>query len=93
MRQEKATKLKSCRCDGHEEYDCNRIQTNMASLCFNERRKQPTLLPPISPIDIFTTVKTEPKPNRNEEEQSYSCGNVTNFSVCLLLAALIVSVT
>lgn len=36
-RQEKAAKLKTCKCDGHEEYDCPRIQSNMARLCFNEK--------------------------------------------------------
>nr|CAD7449643.1 unnamed protein product [Timema bartmani] len=35
-RQEKAAKLNTCICDGHEEYDCPRIQTNMARLCFNQ---------------------------------------------------------
>lgn len=34
-RQEKAAKLKTCKCDGNEEYDCPRIQHNMARLCFN----------------------------------------------------------
>jgi growth arrest-specific protein 1 len=34
-RQEKAAKLDSCVCDGHEEYDCPRIRTNMARLCFH----------------------------------------------------------
>lgn len=35
-RQEKAAKLNTCKCDGHEEYDCPRIQSNMARLCFHK---------------------------------------------------------
>ncbi|XP_069701013.1 growth arrest-specific protein 1-like [Periplaneta americana] len=43
-RQEKAAKLNSCRCDGREEYDCPRIRTNMARLCFH--REPPPPEPP-----------------------------------------------
>jgi growth arrest-specific protein 1 len=45
-RQEKAAKLNSCHCDGHEEYDCPRIRTNMARLCFHTESSQPPELPP-----------------------------------------------
>jgi growth arrest-specific protein 1 len=45
-RQEKAAKLNSCRCDGHEEYDCPRIHTNMARLCFHKESPDHTMLPP-----------------------------------------------
>lgn len=36
-RQEKAAKLKTCKCDGLEEYDCPQIQSNMARLCFHKK--------------------------------------------------------
>ncbi|KAB0802373.1 hypothetical protein PPYR_04559 [Photinus pyralis] len=41
-RQEKASKLESCKCDGHEEYDCPQIQNNMARLCFHKNINQVT---------------------------------------------------
>lgn len=34
-RQEKAQKLKMCKCDGTEDYDCRAIQKNMDKLCFH----------------------------------------------------------
>lgn len=34
-RQEKAAKLATCQCDGLEDYDCPRVQANMARLCFH----------------------------------------------------------
>ena len=34
LRQDKAHKLKTCRCDGSEDYDCDRIKQNMENLCF-----------------------------------------------------------
>uniref|UniRef100_T1IMB0 furin n=1 Tax=Strigamia maritima TaxID=126957 RepID=T1IMB0_STRMM len=36
-RQEKADKLRTCFCDGSEEYDCNSIKRNMQHLCFKKR--------------------------------------------------------
>jgi growth arrest-specific protein 1 len=45
-RQEKAAKLNSCHCDGREEYDCPRIRTNMARLCFHKEPSHPQELPP-----------------------------------------------
>ncbi|XP_063225366.1 growth arrest-specific protein 1-like [Bacillus rossius redtenbacheri] len=44
-RQEKAAKLGSCRCDGREEYDCPRIQANMARLCFHHEQQAESLPP------------------------------------------------
>ena len=35
-RQISATKLKSCYCDGTENFDCVGIKTNMEELCFKE---------------------------------------------------------
>lgn len=46
-KQEKAAKLDSCRCSGREEFDCPRIRTNMAKLCFNQTIE----IPPIVDID------------------------------------------
>lgn len=48
-RQEKAAKLNSCECDGHEEYDCPRIRTNMARLCFHKEPSDRQELPPPAP--------------------------------------------
>ncbi|XP_053614608.1 growth arrest-specific protein 1-like [Plodia interpunctella] len=33
-KQEKAAALTSCKCDGNEEYDCPKMQSNFARLCF-----------------------------------------------------------
>ncbi|XP_028133355.1 growth arrest-specific protein 1 isoform X1 [Diabrotica virgifera virgifera] len=38
-RQEKATKLKTCKCDGYEDYDCHGIQRNMDKLCFHKHSR------------------------------------------------------
>lgn len=43
-KQEKATKLDSCVCNGKEEYDCPRIRTNMAKLCFNKTIEVPQIV-------------------------------------------------
>lgn len=48
-RQEKAAKLTTCRCDGQEDYDCPRIQNNMARLCFHTH--------PVPPEEITTTTE------------------------------------
>ncbi|XP_013187779.1 growth arrest-specific protein 1 [Amyelois transitella] len=33
-KQEKAAALSSCKCDGNEDYDCPKMQSNFARLCF-----------------------------------------------------------
>ncbi|CAH1114520.1 unnamed protein product [Psylliodes chrysocephalus] len=38
-KQEKAAKLKSCKCDGFEDYDCHGIQRNMDKLCFHKHAR------------------------------------------------------
>nr|XP_023018241.1 growth arrest-specific protein 1-like isoform X1 [Leptinotarsa decemlineata] len=38
-RQEKAAKLKTCKCDGTEDYDCHGIQRNMNKLCFHKHSR------------------------------------------------------
>lgn len=44
-RREKAAKLKTCVCDGHEDYDCLVIQRNMDTLCFNKHENEDNDLP------------------------------------------------
>lgn len=39
-KQEKAAALVECRCDGNEDYDCPRMQSNLARLCFHKHTKQ-----------------------------------------------------
>lgn len=45
-RQEKATKLTTCVCDGREEYDCEQIRANMERLCYNREPTPTTTRPP-----------------------------------------------
>ncbi|XP_060522967.1 growth arrest-specific protein 1-like [Cylas formicarius] len=46
-RQEKAEKLKTCKCDGYNSYECTDIQRNMEKLCFRKhsRRHNATSIP------------------------------------------------
>ncbi|XP_041984476.1 growth arrest-specific protein 1-like [Aricia agestis] len=37
-KQEKAAALTVCRCDGNEDYDCPRMQDNLARLCFHKHK-------------------------------------------------------
>lgn len=41
-KQEKAAALTACRCDGNEDYDCPRMQNNLARLCFHKHLKNHT---------------------------------------------------
>lgn len=41
-KQEKAAALTVCRCDGNEDYDCPRMQNNLARLCFHKHLKNHT---------------------------------------------------
>lgn len=36
MKQEKAAPLTTCQCDGNEDYDCPRMQSNLERLCFRK---------------------------------------------------------
>ncbi|XP_073953714.1 growth arrest-specific protein 1-like [Choristoneura fumiferana] len=36
-KQDKAAALTGCHCDGNEEYDCPRMQNNLARLCFHKK--------------------------------------------------------
>lgn len=49
LRQEKAAKLASCHCDGHETYDCPKMRQNMQRLC---EIKLPS--PPLPPANVDT---------------------------------------
>lgn len=37
-KQEKAAALTVCQCDGNEDYDCPKMQTNLARLCFHKHK-------------------------------------------------------
>lgn len=80
-RQEKAAKLKTCKCDGHEEYDCPRIQNNMARLCFHKKIQEDTTE---SAGDIETNVIRDFSPSVGT-----SCGLRTG--VAFLFAAYILT--
>lgn len=50
-KQEKAAPLTGCQCDGNEDYDCPRMQNNLARLCFHKKldpieEKRKTTMPP-----------------------------------------------
>lgn len=68
-RQEKATKLENCKCDGREDYDCTKIQKNMATLCFKDRRKQPHI---IHPPTTSTTTSVRTPPHRQQPPVKHS---------------------
>lgn len=76
-RQEKAAKLTTCRCDGQEEYDCPRIQNNMARLCFHTH---PTHAPP----EVITSTTTE---------RTISSGSIVSATVGTLFLALLWTLT
>ncbi|XP_008545097.1 growth arrest-specific protein 1 isoform X1 [Microplitis demolitor] len=44
MRQDKAADLKTCVCDGREDYDCRGIHRNMHLLCFNKTEDEYALI-------------------------------------------------
>lgn len=80
-RQEKAAKLKTCKCDGNEEYDCSKIQNNMAKLCFHKKTHLQTTE---SAGDIDTNVIKDPTISL-----SNSCG--LSFGVMSLIATNILT--
>ncbi|CAH0724396.1 unnamed protein product, partial [Brenthis ino] len=41
-KQDKAAALTACHCDGNEDYDCPRMQNNLARLCFHKHLKNHT---------------------------------------------------
>ncbi|CAH2042286.1 unnamed protein product, partial [Iphiclides podalirius] len=41
-KQDKAAALTECRCDGDEDFDCPRMQSNLARLCFHKHQKNHT---------------------------------------------------
>lgn len=70
QRQEKATKLENCKCDGREEYDCTKIQRNMAMLCFKDRRKQTHIIHP--PTTSTTTTTLRPPPRHRQPPRQHT---------------------
>ncbi|VVC97960.1 unnamed protein product [Leptidea sinapis] len=41
-KQEKAAALTACQCDGNEDYDCPKMQSNLDRLCFHKHHKNHT---------------------------------------------------
>ncbi|CAH2984554.1 unnamed protein product [Chilo suppressalis] len=77
MKQEKAAPLTACQCDGMEDYDCPRMQSNLDRLCFRK------------PHETHTKNHNHKKHHKETENEvhhgaaSFSAG--TWFSVCLAL--------
>ncbi|XP_068620272.1 growth arrest-specific protein 1-like [Battus philenor] len=46
-KQDKAAALTECQCDGYEDFDCPRMQTNLAKLCFHKQPNNHTKKAPI----------------------------------------------
>lgn len=81
-RQEKAAKLKTCKCDGRENFDCKRIQHNMAKLCYHQKEDNTTTDAPVEEENNVII-----KENENETHRS---GCSSNFAGNLLIALTII---
>lgn len=79
-RQEQAAKLKTCKCDGLEDYDCKRIQQNMAKLCSDD--KEHHTVPPDNDEENTILKETE----RKSEASTFSVSGLVLVGV--LLAAI-----
>lgn len=79
-RQEKAAKLNTCKCDGEENFDCKRIQSNMAKLCFHRKE-----VPPSSTTEPAGDVET----NVIRKESSSGCGGVFAFGMAVFSSIFI----
>ncbi|CAH0552205.1 unnamed protein product [Brassicogethes aeneus] len=55
-RQEKAAKLTTCKCDGHEDYDCHGIRRNMDKLCFHKHKHHKNSTRHDKTPDLYPTV-------------------------------------
>lgn len=82
LRQEKAAKLASCRCDGREDYDCARIRDNMARLCLH---RVPGGSTPAPPPNIDTN---EVAPPRKSAATATSEGHLMGHALLVLAAQL-----
>ncbi|XP_059478879.1 growth arrest-specific protein 1-like [Neocloeon triangulifer] len=54
LRQEKAAKLATCRCDGRENYDCQRMRDNMSRLCLHKLPSTPLPPPSLDTNEVFS---------------------------------------
>lgn len=77
-RQEQAAKLATCKCDGREDFDCNRIQQNMARLCFDDKETH-------HPDDR----EEEKNELEKESEKSQASSTFSVFNVLLLVTSLL----
>ncbi|KPJ03417.1 Growth arrest-specific protein 1 [Papilio xuthus] len=57
-KQEKAAALTECRCDGDEDFDCPRMQSNLARLCFHKHQKNHTSTHKKAPHETNTSTAT-----------------------------------
>lgn len=70
-RQEKAAKLKTCKCDGREDYNCPLIQNNMAKLCFH--KKIPEAIIPIGDTETNLIRELQPNISKASSPTPYLC--------------------
>ncbi|KAF4526774.1 hypothetical protein B566_EDAN012314 [Ephemera danica] len=86
LRQEKAAKLASCRCDGREDYDCPRIRENMARLCLH---RVPGGSKPVPPPNEETN-EVEPRSAASTTSQAPLLGRaLLVLAVQLMLRSLL----
>ncbi|XP_018325217.1 growth arrest-specific protein 1-like [Agrilus planipennis] len=90
-RQDKAAKLKTCKCDGQEDFNCVQIQNNMARLCFHKKIHEEPTEPP---GDIDTNViRDEYNPRTQNSGNSLSQTMNNNKVGSLLLLVILIAIT
>lgn len=57
-KQEKAAALTECRCDGDEDFDCPRMQSNLARLCFHKHQKNHTSTHKKASHEMYPSIAT-----------------------------------
>ncbi|XP_077298921.1 growth arrest-specific protein 1-like isoform X2 [Arctopsyche grandis] len=77
-KQEKADKLSTCKCDGFEDYDCPKVQNNMARLCFRKRKT-----PHVEDVDKTTTEREDLRTNE------VNCGNCRSWYRAVALTVFV----
>ncbi|KAG6449681.1 growth arrest-specific protein 1 [Manduca sexta] len=73
-KQEKAAALTACQCDGYEDYDCPRMQNNLARLCFHKHKNHTRM-----------HEKHGEKHKKVDEETIHSDANSGTLSALLLI--------
>ncbi|CAB3364396.1 Hypothetical predicted protein [Cloeon dipterum] len=58
MRQEMASKLQNCACDGSENYDCHTVRANIAHLCLHQLPTTPLPPPNMDTNEVFSAAAT-----------------------------------